>query len=92
MKVFFTLDTLANAGTEKSTLDMLTHFSKEMDATVVYFYPGDDLKADYEKAGIRLKYAGPRTPTPIARLRVVGKAILVGRYTLFDKTDQSREA
>ena len=54
MKVFFTLDSLANAGTEKSTLDILSHFSKDVEVKVIYFYPGSDLKADYEKAGIPL--------------------------------------
>ncbi len=57
MKVFFTLDTLANAGTEKSTLDILSHFSKGTETKVIYFYPGEDLRKDYEKAGIALHYA-----------------------------------
>ncbi len=56
MKVFFTLDTLANAGTEKSTLDIVRHFSKDVEVKIIYFYPGEDLKADYEKAGIPLHY------------------------------------
>jgi glycosyltransferase involved in cell wall biosynthesis len=56
MKVFFTLDSLANAGTEKSTLDILSHFSKDVEVKVIYFYPGSDLKPDYEKAGIPLCY------------------------------------
>ena len=58
MKVFFTLDTLANAGTEKSTLDILSHFSKDIEVKVIHFFPGFDLKADYEKAGISLHYVG----------------------------------
>ncbi len=56
MKVLFTLDTLANAGTEKSTLDIISHFSKDTLAKVVYFYPGYDLKAAYEQAGIPLHF------------------------------------
>ena len=48
------MDTLANAGTEKSMLDIIGHFSKDVEAKVVYFYPGDDLKEAYEKAGIPL--------------------------------------
>ncbi len=56
MNVFFTLDTLANAGTEKSTLDIISHFSKEVKTKVIYFYPGEDLKKDYESAGIPLHY------------------------------------
>ncbi|MEO7523984.1 MAG: glycosyltransferase [Ferruginibacter sp.] len=58
MKVLFTLDTLANAGTEKSTLDIISHFSSSMEVKVIHFFPGFDLKADYEKAGIPLRYVG----------------------------------
>ncbi|MFN8246372.1 MAG: glycosyltransferase [Ferruginibacter sp.] len=54
MKVLFTLDTLANGGTEKSTLDIIRHFSKDTDARVVTFYPGDDLRQEYVQAGIPL--------------------------------------
>lgn len=56
MKVFFTLDTLANAGTEKSTLDIITHFSRETEVKVIYFYKGHDLKEAYERAGIPLVF------------------------------------
>lgn len=56
MKVLFTLDTLANAGTEKSTLDIISHFSKDTEAKVVHFYPGFDLQEDYIKASIPLIY------------------------------------
>jgi glycosyltransferase involved in cell wall biosynthesis len=57
MKVLFTLDSLANAGTEKSTLDIISHFSKQVEAKVIYFYPGDDLRPEYEKAGIPVYFA-----------------------------------
>src|SRR5215470_16845727 len=56
MKVFFTLETLNNAGTEKSTLDILKHFSNETDARVIYFYKGHELKESYERAGIPLVF------------------------------------
>src|SRR4051794_10682491 len=56
MKVFFTLDTLANAGTEKSTLDIISHFSKGTTVKVIYFYKGHDLKEAYERAGIPLVF------------------------------------
>ncbi len=49
MKVFFTLETLANAGTEKSTLDIVQHFSKDTEVKVIYFYKGHDLKEAYER-------------------------------------------
>jgi glycosyltransferase involved in cell wall biosynthesis len=54
MKVFFTLDSLALGGTERSTLDIVSKFSKDTTVKVVYFYPGDDLKMSYQKAGIAL--------------------------------------
>jgi len=56
MKVFFTLDSLAMGGTERSTLDIVSHFSKATAVTVIYFYKGEDLKAAYQKAGIHLQH------------------------------------
>ena len=56
MKILFTLDTLAIGGTEKSTLDIVSHFSKKTMVKVVYFYPGDALKSDYENANIDLHF------------------------------------
>lgn len=56
MKVLFTLDTLANAGTEKSMLDIISHFSKDVEAKVIYFYPGEHLRAAYEQAGIPVQF------------------------------------
>lgn len=56
MKVFFTLDSLANSGTEKSTLDIVSHFSNDMEVKVISFYPGDALVPAYKKAGIPLHY------------------------------------
>lgn len=54
MKVIFTLDTLGNSGTEKSTLDIVSHFSSDTEVKVVTFYPEDDLLAAYKKAGIEV--------------------------------------
>ncbi len=56
MKVFFTVDALINAGTEKSILDIVSHFSDETEVTVIYFYPRHELKDAYEAAGIRLVF------------------------------------
>ena len=56
MKVFFTLDTLINAGTEKSTLDIVSHFSKNTEVKIIYFYPRHDIKEAYQKAGITLQF------------------------------------
>jgi glycosyltransferase involved in cell wall biosynthesis len=52
MKIIFTLDTLGNSGTEKSTLDIISHFSKEMEVKVVTFYNGNDLLLAYKNKGI----------------------------------------
>ncbi|MEO8772106.1 MAG: glycosyltransferase [Ferruginibacter sp.] len=56
MKVFFTLDTLANGGTEKSTVDILSYFSKDTETKVVHLLPGYALQPLYEKAGIPLHF------------------------------------
>lgn len=54
MKLLFTQDTLGNAGAERSHLEILSRFSKDIDLGFVYFYPKHDLKEAYERAGIRL--------------------------------------
>jgi glycosyltransferase involved in cell wall biosynthesis len=54
LKLLFTQDALVNAGAERSHLDILSRFSKEVDVGFVYFYPKHDLKEAYERAGIRL--------------------------------------
>lgn len=56
MKVFFIQDTLINAGTEKSLLQILPLVSPEIEFKVVYFYPRHDLKDAYERAGIPLVF------------------------------------
>ena len=58
MKILFAIDSLSMGGAEKSTLDILRNFSKDTEAKVVHFYPGFDLKAAYESAGISLHYVG----------------------------------
>ena len=54
MKLLFTQDALVNAGAERSHLEILSRFSKEVDVGFVYLYPKHDLKKDYQKADIRL--------------------------------------
>jgi len=56
MKVFFCLDALINAGSEKSTLDLISKFSDKTKVYVVYFYPMHDLKDAYLEAGITLHF------------------------------------
>lgn len=58
MKVLFTIDGLNSGGTEKSTADILSHFSKDTEVKVIYFFPQFDLVKDYEKAGIPLHFVG----------------------------------
>lgn len=52
MKVFFVIDSLANAGTEKSLLDIVSHFSSKINATVFYIHKPETLKQQYYNAGI----------------------------------------
>ncbi|WP_339698718.1 glycosyltransferase family 4 protein [Algoriphagus aquimarinus] len=54
MKLLFIQDALVNAGAERSHLEILSRFSDQLDVTLVYFYPKHELKAEYEKSGIRL--------------------------------------
>lgn len=58
MKVIFTIDSLANSGTEKSLLELIQNFTDEIEVTVVYFYPVHKLLDKYVKAGINVKYLG----------------------------------
>lgn len=54
MKILFTQDALVNAGAERSHLEILSRFSDNIDASLVYFYPKQELKEAYDKAGVRL--------------------------------------
>jgi glycosyltransferase involved in cell wall biosynthesis len=76
MKVFFTLDTLSIGGTERSTLDILSHFSKETQVKVIYFYKGHELKEAYEQAGIPLHFVGlPTRKSYLQGIRALIKII-----------------
>lgn len=72
MKLLFTQDALVNAGAERSHLEILSRFSKDVNVGFVYFYPKDDLKEAYKRAGIRLFFLGiPESyhfPLAISRL------------------------
>jgi glycosyltransferase involved in cell wall biosynthesis len=56
MKVFFTIDSLAQGGTEQSIAEMIPHFNNNMEVVVVYFYNGHHLKKLYESINCRLYY------------------------------------
>ncbi|GGF46918.1 glycosyltransferase [Echinicola rosea] len=58
MKAFFILDTLANAGTEKSYLQLLPQFSEDLEVFVVYFYADHSLLSDFQNKGIKTCYLG----------------------------------
>lgn len=73
MKILFTQDALVNAGAERSHMDILSRFSKDVNVGFVYFYPKHDLKEDYEQAGIRLFFLNIPEPYhfPLAIYRLV---------------------
>ena len=48
VNIVFTLDSLINAGTEKSTLETVSRFSIDTKCSVVYFFPRHDLKNEFE--------------------------------------------
>ncbi|WP_026947197.1 glycosyltransferase family 4 protein [Algoriphagus marincola] len=56
MKILFIQDTLINAGTEKSLLQILPLVSTNLSFRVVYFYPRHDLKYLYEEAKVPLVF------------------------------------
>ena len=43
-----------NAGAERSHLEILSRFSQDTEVALVYFYPKQELKREYEEAGVRL--------------------------------------
>ena len=76
MKVFFTLDTLSIGGTERSTLDILSHFSKDTQVKLIYFYNGHELKEAFDQAGIPLHFVGlPTRKSYIQGIRALIKII-----------------
>jgi glycosyltransferase involved in cell wall biosynthesis len=52
IKVVFTLDALTNAGTEKSTVELLSKFSNKINCNCVYFSANHDLKKDFIRHNI----------------------------------------
>jgi glycosyltransferase involved in cell wall biosynthesis len=48
LHLLIVLDGLINAGTEKSTLEIIRHFSDRTKVSVAYLYPHHQLKSDYE--------------------------------------------
>ncbi|TXE02401.1 glycosyltransferase [Algoriphagus aquimarinus] len=56
MKILFTQDALINAGAEKSHMELISRFSPEIKAELVYFYPRHDLKEDFANAGVKTHF------------------------------------
>ena len=53
MKIIFVVDSLANSGTERSLLDILSHFSTNTKAILIYLQPPHLLKNDFDSVGIK---------------------------------------
>ena len=56
MKVIFTIDSLAQGGTEQSIAELIPHFNKNIEVVVVYFYNSHHLKKLYESIDCRLYF------------------------------------
>jgi glycosyltransferase involved in cell wall biosynthesis len=56
MKVIFTIDSLAQGGTEQSIAEMISHFNDDIQVVVVYFYNSHQLKSIYESINCKLYY------------------------------------
>jgi glycosyltransferase involved in cell wall biosynthesis len=56
LKVIFTIDSLAQGGTEQSIAELITHFSDDIQVVVVYFYNSHELKSTYESINCKLFY------------------------------------
>ncbi len=58
MKVVFTIDSLAQGGTEQSIAELIAHFDKKIEIIVVYFYDAHQLRETYELLNCKLVYLG----------------------------------
>ena len=56
MKVLFTIDSLAQGGTEQSLAELIEHFDTRVEVIVVYFYDAHTLRETYLKLPCRLIY------------------------------------
>lgn len=56
MKVLFTIDSLAQGGTEQSLAELIPHLSNDVDIVVVYFYDAHALREVYLNLRCRLYY------------------------------------
>jgi glycosyltransferase involved in cell wall biosynthesis len=58
MKVVFTIDSLAQGGTEQSIAELIAHFNKDIEIIVVYFYDSHQLLETYKSLNCKLFYLG----------------------------------
>jgi hypothetical protein len=56
MKVIFTIDSLAQGGTEQSIAELIAHFNINTEVVVVYFYAAHNLKPLYETLKCKLYF------------------------------------
>ncbi|QDH79809.1 glycosyltransferase family 4 protein [Echinicola soli] len=56
MKILFVFDSLTNAGTENSYLQLLPRFSNNVEVTVAYFYADHCLAGEFEDANIQVRF------------------------------------
>jgi glycosyltransferase involved in cell wall biosynthesis len=58
MKVVFTIDSLAQGGTEQSIAELIARFDKKIEIIVVYFYDAHQLRETFESLNCKLVYLG----------------------------------
>jgi glycosyltransferase involved in cell wall biosynthesis len=58
MKIVFTIDSLAQGGTEQSIAELIAHFKNDLEIIVVYFYDAHQLREIYESLNCKLVYLG----------------------------------
>ena len=54
MKIIFVVDSLANSGTERSLLDIISNFSDSTQAILIYLQPPHYLKINFDETGIKI--------------------------------------
>ena len=54
MRVLFTIDSLQQGGAEQSIAHTIKHFSRDIEVTVLYFYPKSDLIKIYQELGCNI--------------------------------------
>lgn len=54
MKVLFSIDSLQQGGAEQSIAHTIKHFSKDIEVSILYFYPKSDLLKTYQELGCHI--------------------------------------